>query len=234
MWTVVLEASGKDDAAAAEAMSKLCGIYHGPILTWLKRQGYQEDQARDLTQAFMEYLLKDNRLQQKEDGRRGFRRQGETKFRSFLLKCLRGYAHDLRKKEEAVKRGSTAEMLDLDAIQVGAEADLDQILDLDLALTVHCRACEKLHAGKYAQPPKTVRFQELRRFIWTSREDISYADVAERLRMTVNHVKKAVFDLRQLYYDCFRAEVAETVRPELVDEETEYLMKLVAAHGSPD
>ena len=228
MWTVVLEASGEDDAAAAEAMSKLCGIYHDPVLAWLKRQGYPDDKARDLTQGFMEYLLKENRLQKKEEGRQGFKRQGQTKFRSFLLKCLKGYAHDLKKRGEAGIRGGGVEALDLDSIEVGAETDVDQTLDLDLALTVHRRACEKLQTGKYAQPSKAARFEELRHFIWVAREDISYGEVAQRLATTVGNIKKAVFDLRHAYYDAFRAEVAQIVTLDLQEAETKYLMKLVA------
>jgi hypothetical protein len=49
--------------------------------------------------------------------------------------------------------------------------------------------------------------------------------------MTSNHVSKAVFDLRQDYYDYFRKVVAETVLPKLIDEETRYLFTLLAESG---
>lgn len=226
MWTVVLEAAGEDTTSAAEAIGKLCVIYRDPILAWLERSGYSRSTAEDLTHSFVGYLLEKNRFQSFE--------KRETKFRSFLLECLKRFVRGEWRKTQAAKRGAGAELLDLETVQVGTPAEVDRSLDQRMALAVHVRACQRLQTGKYAQPPKSVRFQELRRFIWTPREDVSYDEVAGRLGMTVNHVKKAVFDLRQQYYDCFRAEVAETVSRELVDEETEYLMKLVAAQGPPD
>ncbi len=46
--------------------------------------------------------------------------------------------------------------------------------------------------------------------------------------MTANHVKKAVFDLRQDYYDAFREEILRIVVPSAVEAETRYLLSLVA------
>ena len=47
-------------------------------------------------------------------------------------------------------------------------------------------------------------------------------------------VKKAVFDLRQEYYEVFRDEVSRLVRPDLIDEETRYLMTLLAGSSATD
>jgi hypothetical protein len=52
--------------------------------------------------------------------------------------------------------------------------------------------------------------------------------------MSANHVKKAVFDLRQEYYEVFRDEVSRLVRPHLIDEETRYLMTLLAGSSATD
>jgi hypothetical protein len=52
--------------------------------------------------------------------------------------------------------------------------------------------------------------------------------------MSANHVKKAVFDLRQEYYEVFRDEVSRLVKPDLIDEETRYLMTLLAGSSATD
>ena len=60
---------------------------------------------------------------------------------------------------------------------------------------------------------------------------VSYDEVSLRLGIKANAVKKAVFDLRQHYYDYFRRVVSQTVAHGLIDEETRYLMTLLAESG---
>jgi hypothetical protein len=55
----------------------------------------------------------------------------------------------------------------------------------------------------------------------------SYAEVGQSLDMTANHVKKAVFDLRHHHFEAFRKAVAQTVTPQILDEETRYHFTLL-------
>jgi hypothetical protein len=53
-WTIVLEAgdSATVSAHAFSALSELCQIYWRPLYSFLRKQGYGPEDARDLTQLF--------------------------------------------------------------------------------------------------------------------------------------------------------------------------------------
>jgi DNA-directed RNA polymerase specialized sigma24 family protein len=218
-WTIVLQAARGDELLAEQAMRQLCAVYCDPVRRWLLRTGRSAQQAEDLTQGFMEHLLEANRLE-------GFEKRNR-KFRSFLLECLKRFMRGLWRKERAEKRGGDVEHVDIDESPVGIAAEMHRGLDLQFAVTMHGQAILALANGRYAAEPKRVRFEALRQFIWSD-DGPSYAEVGQVLGMTENHVKKAVFDLRQYYFEAFRQEAAQTVAPELLDEETRYLLTLLA------
>ncbi len=219
-WTLVLEAAHGDEERFRQALGQLCVMYRDPICLWLRRAGTGPDAIEDLTQQFIQHLLEGNRLRNVE--------RRDTKFRTFLIECLKRFVRGEWRKEMAAKRGGGAEFAEFDESRLGTMPDLEKLLDMEFARTVHRQAMARLEAGKFAGEPKKTRFLELRRFIWGHDPDVSYAEIATRMRTSANQVKKAVFDLRQDYYDAFRDEVSRTVLPELVDEETRYLMMLVA------
>jgi len=223
LWTLVLEAARGEGEMWQEALGRLCVIYREPICSWLQRSGAHREQLEDLTHGFMEHLLEGHRLKHVE--------RRESKFRTFLIECLRRFVRGEWRKQMAAKRGGGMELANVDDLALGLAPDLDKLLDLDFALAVHRQALVRLEQRKFATEPKRARFLELRRFIWGYDPDLSYGEVGQRLGMTPNHVKKAVFDLRHDYYDSFRDEVSEIVDTGWVDEETRYLMTLVAEHG---
>src|SRR5919202_4094352 len=69
-WSMVLTAQG-DSPAADEALEKLCRVYWWPLYSFLRRQGYNPEEAQDLTQGFFARLLERRGLDavQKEKGR---------------------------------------------------------------------------------------------------------------------------------------------------------------------
>ena len=48
-WSVVLTAGGNDSPASREALENLCRIYWYPLYAYLRRRGYTEHDAQDLT-----------------------------------------------------------------------------------------------------------------------------------------------------------------------------------------
>jgi len=78
-WTLVLRATGKGDEAAT-ALSDLCAAYYAPVVAFLRREGRDEDAARELAHAFFESVLS-----------RGVGRPepGRGRFRSYLLGALK-------------------------------------------------------------------------------------------------------------------------------------------------
>ena len=224
-WTVVLTAGHAGTTKADEALQQLCVIYRRPIYSFLVRTGHKAEQAEDLTSGFIEHLLEKNRLE-------GFERT-DTKFRSFLLRCLQRFAHDQWRKEIAIKRGGGQENEEYDDGKIGQSPEIEQASDVDFAKEVHREAMRRLGSEKYPEGAKKERFAALRKFIWSNDKacGVSYDEVGKPLQMAANHVSKSVFDLRQNYYESFRRTVSETVARGQIDEETRYLMGLLAGSG---
>src|SRR5207244_11368906 len=81
-WTMVIDAgeSQTPPAQALSALSELCRIYWRPVFLFLRRQGSNPEDARDLTQGFFAHLI-ESRAYARADPEKG-------RFRSFLLVAL--------------------------------------------------------------------------------------------------------------------------------------------------
>jgi hypothetical protein len=75
-WSVVLAAGSADVSARRRALETLCDAYWYPLYAYIRRQGHNADDARDLTQGFFTALLE----------RRDFEalRRERGRFRAFL------------------------------------------------------------------------------------------------------------------------------------------------------
>src|ERR1700748_3094187 len=84
-WSMVLAAGG-EDAAAQDALARLCQLYWYPLYCYVRRRGYMSDDAKDLTQEFFSRLLARNWVGgvDREKGR----------FRSFLLGTMNHFLAD--------------------------------------------------------------------------------------------------------------------------------------------
>ena len=69
-WSLVLTAQGRSPAAD-EALEKLCRTYWWPLYGFVRRKGYQPEEAQDLTQGFFALLLerRDLDVVRREKGR---------------------------------------------------------------------------------------------------------------------------------------------------------------------
>jgi hypothetical protein len=111
-WSVVLEAQGPTPAAQA-ALDKLCRTYWRPIYGFVRKQGIEVEEAKDLTQGFFALLLERRDLNtiRKEKGR----------LRSYLLTSLKHFLTNEHKRAMAIKRGEGQRLIPLDEIR-GARA----------------------------------------------------------------------------------------------------------------
>jgi RNA polymerase sigma-70 factor (ECF subfamily) len=82
-WSLVLEAAQKDTPQGREALARLCEAYWYPLYVFIRRKGYDVDEARDLTQAFFVRLLEKNYLKEVKPE--------ASRFRSFLLTSLKHF-----------------------------------------------------------------------------------------------------------------------------------------------
>ncbi len=154
-WSLILEAATGDEPSSREALGRLCVLYREPIRTWLLRTGTRPEMVDDLTQRFVEHLLSANRLTRVE--------QRETKFRTFLIECLRRLVRGEWRKEMAAKRGGGIAVEPLDDQVGAAPPEFDRLLDRDFAVHVHRRAMARLENRSTAEPRRT-RFVTLQRF----------------------------------------------------------------------
>src|SRR5690242_10100339 len=105
-WSAVLAARGGGSPEAKAALDWLCRAYWYPLYAYVRRCGYQPEEAQDLTQAFFERFIEKDYLHQvaREKGR----------FRSFLLAALKHFLSDQQDKARAQKRGGRVEFVSLD------------------------------------------------------------------------------------------------------------------------
>lgn len=110
-WTLVQAVQSGGPEEAARAMETLCEGYWYPIYAFLRRSGYAEPDAEDLTQGFFHRLVTEEALQTacQETG----------KLRSYLLGVLRRLLSDEARREAAQKRGGGAPHVSFDGL--GAE-----------------------------------------------------------------------------------------------------------------
>ena len=57
-WTLVVTARADDSTVSREALARLCQAYWPPLYAFVRRHGYDADEARDLTQAYFTELLR--------------------------------------------------------------------------------------------------------------------------------------------------------------------------------
>ena len=81
------------------ALSDLCAAYYEPVVAFLRREGRDDDAARDLAHTFFEGLLTDGV---------GAPEPGRGRFRSYLLGALKHFLANRRAEERAAKRGGGA------------------------------------------------------------------------------------------------------------------------------
>ena len=56
-WSQVLAAQEGGDTQAKQALESLCSAYWYPLYAFVRHQGYDPDEARDLTQGYFAELL---------------------------------------------------------------------------------------------------------------------------------------------------------------------------------
>jgi len=232
-WSMVLragstESSGVERQDAREALERLAESYWIPLFAYVRRRGYAEEDACDLTQGFFARLLerKDVGSASPEHGR----------FRSFLLTALKNYLINSEERERALKRGGGKAPVSIDARKaegfLGPEPiDNDtpeRIFERAWARSVLERALARLRRD-YTERGKETLFEALSDEL-VGGEATPYAQLAEELGFTEGAIKVAVHRLRARYRKHLRLEVADTVEdPGDVEDELRGLFEALAS-----
>jgi len=228
-WTLVLRTRGDSEEARA-ALGELCAAYWDPVFRFLRREGRDEDAARELTQEFFARVLSG----------RGFPGASPERgrFRSFLLGALKHFLGDLRDRERAAKRGGgrTPERLEPATdthpgfdVASPAEGAIESGFDRQWALAVMARALGVLEQEQ-AQAGRGAQFTTLKAWLVGDAPTLSQSEAARQLGWSEGAVKVAVHRMRRRFREIVRHEVAQTVPAASdVDEELRYLVEVLSA-----
>jgi len=107
-WSLIESIRTGEDSNHA-LIGSLLKNYWKPVYCYLRRHGYGNEEAKDLTQAFFHEIVLGNELVQQADQRKG-------RFRSFLLTALRRYCINVKHKENARKRVPKGKLVALDVV----------------------------------------------------------------------------------------------------------------------
>src|SRR5262245_12371775 len=105
-WTAVVAMRQPETPQAEQALSWLCESYWQPLHDYVRRLGYTEQDAKDLTQEFFFRVLSKNIVAaaDREKGR----------FRTFLLTSLNHFLTNEWHRGRAAKRGGNRTIVSLD------------------------------------------------------------------------------------------------------------------------
>jgi RNA polymerase sigma factor (sigma-70 family) len=223
-WTMVLAASVDSSADASVALARLCQAYWHPVYAFVRRRGYDRDQAEDLTQGFFAQLLAKHYLLD-ADRERG-------RFRSFMLTAVKHFLANEWDRSNALKRGGgrAAVSLDLAEAERWYEPSMveattpERLFERRWALSLLEQVMAKLRA-EFDEAGKAGQFDTLVVFLNRDAGDDRYQDVAERLGVSPGALRMSVHRLRRRYRELLRSEIASTVdAPGQIDDEIRFLL----------
>ena len=233
-WSVVLLSAQSKAPGSQAALATLCRLYWYPLYAFVRRRGYNPEDAQDLTQGFFLHLL-DHKALTRVDPLKG-------KFRSFLLASIQNYLSKDTDRMRCLKRGGKMEFVPLDAKNAEDRYRLEptdcltpeKIFDARWALTLLDEAMIRLCAECSGQG-KMATLETLKPFLNPIDSETlpSYEQVADQLEVSVGALRTLIYRLRKRYTTLLRAEVARTVSdPGEIDEEIHALCDaLIASEG---
>jgi RNA polymerase sigma-70 factor (ECF subfamily) len=220
----VLAAAANPTPDSRASLATLCKVYWPPIYAFIRRNGYDSDQAQDLTQAFFVAMLEKNYLGD-ADRERG-------RFRTFLLTAVKHYLANEWDRAHALKRGGGQIAVPIDPIQaegwcapeVIEQRTPESLFERRWALSLLEQVMAKLRA-ECARMGKSEYFDKVSTLLDGDPAPHRYDALAAELGATAGALRVAVHRMRRRYQELLRAEIAETVStPAEIDDEIRFLL----------
>ncbi|MFN8579411.1 MAG: hypothetical protein U0163_00330 [Gemmatimonadaceae bacterium] len=223
-WTLVLAAGGTQTAVAREALAVLCETYWYPLYAYVRAQGSNPDDARDLVQSFLLTIIERDEMADLRPER--------GRFRAFLLVAMRHFLSNARTRERAQKRGGgrLVEPLEFDSAE---DRFRHEPLETTTPETLYQRAWAtalfdtvfRRISAEWNARGKGEEFARLKDSLMGDAPPGGYSEVARQLDTTEAAVKMATHRLKRRFLTELRAEVADTTSDEDVEEELRFLLK---------
>ncbi len=214
-WTLVSRSRGSDTQAAA-ALSELCEAYYAPVVAFLRRQGREEDGARELAHDFFAKLLSGGAIEGAKPER--------GRFRSYLLGALKHFAADQRQKFLAAKRGGGLAPSEMDDELADVAVEMpDAEFDRQWALTLLDNALIDLEQ-EMAQEGKGQLFSLLKPALTGLSQSPEQENLAHQAGLSVDALKMSLHRMRKRFRASVTRRIADTVgSPEQAEEELQHL-----------
>jgi RNA polymerase sigma-70 factor (ECF subfamily) len=224
-WSTVLNAGQGDPEARAAALERLCTAYWFPVYLFVRRKGYAEAEAKDLTQEFFARLIEKNFVGDADPSR--------GRFRTFLRAAIQHFLANEWNRANCLKRGGGSVLLSLDEADAEGRYLRESIdgltpellFERKWAQTVVENVLRRLEADARAGG-RLELFLALRPYLTAEPDAPAYATVAGQVGMSEPAVKSAIHRLRLRSREVFREEIRQTVEAEGdVDEEVQALFR---------
>jgi RNA polymerase sigma-70 factor (ECF subfamily) len=215
-------------ADSRQALATLCQTYWPPVYAFVRRNGYDREQAQDLTQGFFAQLLEKKFLVD-ADQQRG-------KFRSFLLTAVKHFVANEWDREHALKRGGSRVPVSIDLVAaerwyepaVVADATPESLFERRWALSLLEFTLAKLRE-EFAVAGKADQFDLLSPFLHKDSGDQRYEELSVQLGVSPGALRMSVHRMRRRYRDLLREEIAQTVSTtEEIDDEIRFLLSTLS------
>jgi RNA polymerase sigma-70 factor (ECF subfamily) len=108
-WSAIGKIAADGDTDNHALINELLKRYWKPVYFFLRRKGYDNERAKDLTQGFFEEVVLERELIRRADQARG-------RFRTFLRSALEQYLARVHRKETAQKRIPKEKLVALEQI----------------------------------------------------------------------------------------------------------------------
>ena len=218
-WTRVIAAKGGTEDARI-ALGELSESYYAPVVSFLRREGRSEDDARELAHSFFAWLLSRDALSTVERDR--------SRFRSYLLGALKHFINHQREKSSAQKRGSQFIHLRIQAATDTSPGldppdplglPPDQEFDRQWALHLIREALTKTEA-EWIKAGKAQEFISLRPFLDGNASHGELTTLAERTGQNENTLRSQLHRLRRAFRKQLKSQISPTVpsKNEVSDE----------------
>jgi RNA polymerase sigma factor (sigma-70 family) len=226
-WTLVLAAGDPHRQECRDALTRLCERYWYPVYAYVRRRGYAQDEAEDLTQDFFVRILEGSYLN-RADPNRG-------RFRTFLLNSCKFFLSDQADRARAQKRGGGAIL----PFQVHSAEGLYQHESLDnetperiferrWAISLLDGVVSRLR-DEFLRHGSPADFEKLKVFLFGQAE-VSYAELARDMGASEGALKVTVHRLRKRYRVLFLKEIGDTITdPADADSEIRFLRSTLQA-----
>jgi len=109
-WSLIEGVNSGEEEESRILIGLLMDRYWKPVYCYLRGKGYDNEQAKDLTQGFFHEVVLERHLVEDADAAKG-------RFRSFLLMALDRYVAKVREKQTAQKRTPRGKLVPLDIVE---------------------------------------------------------------------------------------------------------------------